>query len=355
MKKFSKFKKLLIAISVILCIVITTAYAGSMGNFTKKQAYDSTFTDVKQSDWFEKNVKFVYEYGLMGGNSANTFNPKGNMTIAEAVTFASRLHSIYNNDAHTFDSTTPWYQAYVDYAHSEGIIDKNKFSDYNKAATRTEFVNIIANSVPSSEFASKNNINAIPDVENNDSSNNIYLFYNAGILTGSDKYGTFKPNSNIQRSEVATIATRIIDKTIRLSFTPYVDVTGLSIKDKNIKICVGDSATVQATVWPENATDKTITWWINDTSIATVNNGVVKGLKAGTTTVYAKSGNITNTCSITVFELEKWSYDDAVKFNRLVQAASDTMNEASGYFNKALKNYTSDSGYIYCLRGIDTV
>ena len=43
--------------------------------------------------------------------------------------------------------------------------------------------------------------------------------YNAGILTGSDAAGSFKPESTIQRSEVATIVTRMADKSLRKTFT----------------------------------------------------------------------------------------------------------------------------------------
>ena len=43
--------------------------------------------------------------------------------------------------------------------------------------------------------------------------------YNAGILTGSDAAGSFKPTSTIQRSEVATIVTRMADKSLRKTFT----------------------------------------------------------------------------------------------------------------------------------------
>ena len=43
----------------------------------------------------------------------------------------------------------------------------------------------------------------------------IYTFYRAGILTGSDKNGTFYPTNDIKRSEVAAILSRIYDKTAR--------------------------------------------------------------------------------------------------------------------------------------------
>lgn len=43
----------------------------------------------------------------------------------------------------------------------------------------------------------------------------IYTFYRAGILTGSDKNGTFYPTNDIKRSEIAAILSRMYDKTAR--------------------------------------------------------------------------------------------------------------------------------------------
>ncbi|MBO5218874.1 MAG: S-layer homology domain-containing protein, partial [Clostridia bacterium] len=60
----------------------------------------------------------------------------------------------------------------------------------------------------------KNTIPAdsIPDVAGPSSEQEkaIYKFYRAGIVNGTDAYGTFKPDDNVIRAEVAAILVRIM-------------------------------------------------------------------------------------------------------------------------------------------------
>lgn len=63
-------------------------------------------------------------------------------------------------------------------------------------------------------------IEDIDAIENEEVRDCIYTLYNAGILTGSDAYGTFHPDDGITRAEVAAIMARIIDPAQRKTFTP---------------------------------------------------------------------------------------------------------------------------------------
>ena len=70
-----------------------------------------------------------------------------------------------------------------------------------------------------------------------------------------------------------------------------IPITSITL-DKNIlSIDTGDIATLQSTVLPLNMTeDKTVEWMSEDTSIATVENGIVKGITTGTTKIIARAG-----------------------------------------------------------------
>ncbi len=215
-------------ISTILAVAIvlsmsTTIFASSNGlsNFKNTNQYQSgKFTDVTDSEWYAESVKTAYELGIVNGNSDTTFNPNGNILISESIAIASRIHSIYNTGKAEFEASTPWYQSYVDYAKENKIIS-GAYTYFDKA-TRTDFAEIMSKAVAEKEFNAINTVedNAIPDVKMiMDGSDSVYLLYRAGILTGSDSNGTFNPESNITRGEVAAIISRIIKPEQRKNIT----------------------------------------------------------------------------------------------------------------------------------------
>ena len=80
-------------------------------------------------------------------------------------------------------------------------------------------------------------------------------------------------------------------------------VTGVTLDKKTLSLFTGDSATLTATVAPENATDKTVTWVSSNPAIVTVDgSGHVKAVAAGTAniTVTTTDGNKTAACAVTV-------------------------------------------------------
>ncbi len=81
-----------------------------------------------------------------------------------------------------------------------------------------------------------------------------------------------------------------------------VKVSKITLNTKELVVAIGYTQNLSATVSPTNATDKSVKWESANTSIATVKDGVVKGISAGTTTVTATAGTVTATCQITVVE-----------------------------------------------------
>ena len=194
---------------------------GSEVHFPYRASYtEGQFTDVSRGDWFASSVADAYELGLVVGNSDTTFNPYGSVTVAEAVTMACRIHSIYTTGTDAFQLSSPWYQEYLDYAYANGIISYELYaSDVTQKATRAKFAQIFSNSLPDAALSSINRIadGAIPDVSGSAAyAGSVYRLYRAGILTGNDEKGTFRPDSSITRAEAAAILTRMADSDTRV-------------------------------------------------------------------------------------------------------------------------------------------
>ena len=76
---------------------------------------------------------------------------------------------------------------------------------------------------------------------------------------------------------------------------PTVRVSSVNINETNISIEADSFDMVYATVMPTNATYKTVTWLSSNSSVATVNNGRITGIKVGTAVVTAyvdENGNV---------------------------------------------------------------
>jgi len=177
------------------------------------------FEDVPEDAWYRKDVENAYKNGLINGKSEKRYAPKDNMTYAEAIKLACTIYQLYYDGEVTLtNGSDVWYSTYMDYALENRIVRTDYSSVANEYVTRKEFVNIFYGALPLKEFAKINNVedNIIPDVKIGDAySGEIYTFYRAGILTGNDVKGTFKPDSNISRSEVAAIVTRMLDSGAR--------------------------------------------------------------------------------------------------------------------------------------------
>ena len=80
----------------------------------------------------------------------------------------------------------------------------------------------------------------------------------------------------------------------------FVAVTSVSLDKTSLEMTEGEEITLAATVKPDNATDKTVTWTSSNDDIATVKDGKVKGIKTGTATITAKAGEKTAKCTVVV-------------------------------------------------------
>lgn len=85
-----------------------------------------------------------------------------------------------------------------------------------------------------------------------------------------------------------------------------VPVTGVTLDKTTLELFTGGSATLTATVQPDDATNKNVTWQSDNANVATVQNGTVNAVGAGeaTITVTTEDGKKTATCKVTVTQSE---------------------------------------------------
>ena len=185
---------------------------GGMDHFTAVTRYaDETFRDVGAGDWFRGNVSMAYEFGLMRGTGEGTFSPNNHVTLAEAVTLAARLHSVYytgEEDFPVYDGGN-WFDPYVNYARDNGLISENYL--YTRPATREEFVHILAQALPDKELKPTADTITFADAGEIVYMGDVTLLSGAGVINGVKENGQtyFKPSAPITRAEVAAVVSRM--------------------------------------------------------------------------------------------------------------------------------------------------
>ena len=81
-----------------------------------------------------------------------------------------------------------------------------------------------------------------------------------------------------------------------------ISVTSVSLDKEELTIVVGDEAILVATVAPDNADDKTVTWITSNPKVATVKDGKVKAIAAGHASITAQVGKKSAFCEVKVVE-----------------------------------------------------
>ena len=147
-----------------------------------------------------------------------------------------------------------------------------------------------------------------------------------------------------------------------------VRVTGIALNQESIRLGIDKTVTLTATISPNDASQKEITWRSIDATIASVANGVVTGKKSGQTQVIATTvdGGYSDTCVVNVYgymddaEAQRiWAYDlrltsniDTHTFN--FKSVADATDAYLVFFNEAgneVGRYQLD----YVAKGANTI
>ena len=139
-----------------------------------------------------------------------------------------------------------------------------------------------------------------------------------------------------------------------------IQVQSVSLNKTQLDLTVGNTATLTATVLPENASNKSVTWSSSDSGKATVSStGVVKGISAGsaTITVTTVDGGKTASCKVTVAAEPKLSvstkrldFGEQVKFTQETKNITIT-NSGTGTLQISSITKTNNYGDLFQLSG----
>ncbi len=133
------------------------------------------------------------------------------------------------------------------------------------------------------------------------SKDTVLLTFNCTVDTAA---GLGSKNVTIKEVVVGNSEDVEIDNTVSPAVVTVeaktIKVTSVAVSPKTLNLEVGQTGTLTATVKPDNATNKTVTWTTSNDKVATVANGVVTAVGKGTATITAAADGKTATCTVTV-------------------------------------------------------
>ena len=143
------------------------------------------------------------------------------------------------------------------------------------------------------------------------SSNTAVATVSGGTVTGVSM-GTAKITAKTINGYEASCTVTVTEN------TSIVKPTGITMNTASLELMEGETGNLSATVKPTNATNKTITWTSDDTSVATVNaSGQVTAVKEGTATITAATFNgYKATATVTVTPKQFQTIDHGVYFEK---------------------------------------
>ena len=172
----------------------------------------SDFSDVPASFWGSPYIQKAAQANLMTGTGNGTFEPNGNLTLAQAMVLAYQIHSQANGGSLP-QTSGAWYMPYYQYCINHSLIAAGQFdsSQLNQTASRFDMVAILDKAIPADRMTAVTAVpdGAIPDLNEDDAYGDlVYRWYRAGIVTGDQK-GQFNGTSSITRAETAVILCQI--------------------------------------------------------------------------------------------------------------------------------------------------
>ena len=147
-------------------------------------------------------------------------------------------------------------------------------------------------------------------------------------------------------SGAATITASAGNVSATCAVSVFVPVTSVTLNSANLTLSVGETALLEATVHPEDATDKNVTWYSSNPDVAAVDGGRITAVGFGQTVITAQAGALSAECLVTVL-IESPSGVTADYFGGEVVSSGDLIGPGShlifGVTNMSMEKITVQS------------
>jgi uncharacterized protein YjdB len=243
--------------------------------------------------------RFGNMFLLYRNTSSDPATPSENWVIVDDNAANTTNHSIAYNPP---GSTTGWSlfgisDSYLTTEHTTTNLNAEVTFQFN--GDKVGFYARKANDLGQAEVRLDDNLVATVDLYSASTLANQYI-YQSGDLTAGPH--TLKIKAIGQKNS-ASSGTRIyIDAfDYRATASTTTPVTSVTINQSNPSTTVGTPITLTATVLPDNATNKTVTWTSNNTNVAiNSSTGVISATQAGSATITATAGGVSGTTTVTI-------------------------------------------------------
>lgn len=196
----------------------------------KVRTYEKQLADASGA-WCAEAIQTVYETGLMEGKTAKRFDYTSPLTEAQSVVIAARVYArLTGKEIPAPAEGEHWYQPSYDLLSSLSgsvppqiarlLVTESFMEDaHHQDAWRDNFTGslLVALHGAGIELPVLNQLEIRPPDLAADSPE--LLLYRAGILNGTDQYGSFDATGTLTRGQAAAILARIADPAQRLRFT----------------------------------------------------------------------------------------------------------------------------------------
>ncbi len=257
---------------------------------------------ARRLDWREDAYKFVIAVTDADYKKDNTYGVSG---------MDAMISLLANDKVITSVATEPtYYPEYTDLADgTTGILMNinNDFSDEMLALIGIIFDEVEEKVINKISVKSYPNKTTYVEGQYFDPAGLVItVHYSDGSTVELDTGFSCLPDTRLTLGDtVITISYRGFYETIPLTVTKAIVAVDGVVLDKNIlNMHVGETATLNATVSPADATNQNVAWYSSNEAAATVAGGVVTAVAPGETEILVRTvdGNYEAVCSVVVLE-----------------------------------------------------